>query len=176
LEVVMRALFGGLIAVALLALYVYAIVTGIKVVDCVTTPNCTEHPLTSFTSGMTLVLTSVGGLVSALVISELSLTDPGGIPIGHALGSNVSGTIIKFVKVIAVLYVFVWLGAGLAAFVVGVMQHPTALQPLTDVGQAWLGLAAAAAYTYLGVKPRKDLQPPVRTAGELAKPARRQRR
>jgi hypothetical protein len=37
---------------------------------------------------------------------------------------------------------------------VGTLNHPGQVQPLTDLGQAWLGLAAAAAYSYFGVKPK----------------------
>lgn len=50
-----------------------------------------------------------------------------------------------------IVYVLVWLIAGLVAFMKG-MYHPQALPALTNVGQAWLGLAVAAAYAYFGLE------------------------
>lgn len=52
------------------------------------------------------------------------------------------------------LYLLIWVITGLAAFVVGSMQHDRVLQPLTDLGQSWLGLAVAAGYAYFGIKPQ----------------------
>ena len=51
-------------------------------------------------------------------------------------------------------YLAVWIFTGLWAFIKGVMVHPKVLQPLTDLGQAWLGLAVASGYAYFGIKPR----------------------
>ena len=59
---------------------------------------------------------------------------------------------IRVVKVVSVLYLLVWMGAGLWAFVVG-LQHPKELPALTNLGQSWLGLAVAAAYAYFGLRP-----------------------
>ena len=50
------------------------------------------------------------------------------------------------------VYLAVWTLAGLAAFVVG-LRHPDVLQPLTDLGQSWLGLAVAAGYAYFQISP-----------------------
>ncbi|MET0395463.1 MAG: hypothetical protein ABW277_01420 [Longimicrobiaceae bacterium] len=151
----MRLALGALIAVILLGLYVYSVVVGVLVVDCVTTPACTRYPASAFTAGMVQVLTLVGGLVSALVIAELAITSPGEQVMARALESAPSPRKQNAVKVVTAVYLLVWLGAGLAAFVVGVMQHPTVLQPLTDFGLAWLGLAVAAAYAYLGLDPQR---------------------
>ena len=55
----------------------------------------------------------------------------------------------------------VWLIAGLVAFIKG-MYSPNVLPPFTSVGQAWLGLAVAAAYAYFGLNPdrtRPDDEP-----------------
>ena len=38
-----------------------------------------------------------------------------------------------------------------AAFVIG-LERPHVLPALTHVGQAWFGIAIAAAYAYLGIK------------------------
>lgn len=151
----MKMLVGALIAVILLGLHVYSVWFGVLVVDCVTTPNCKKYPLTSFTEGMIQALTLIGGLVSALVIAELAITKPREAPLAHLLESNASAPAVNAVKVIAGAYLLVWIAAGVVAFVVGVMQHPKVLQPLTDFGQAWLGLAAAAAYAYFGLSSQR---------------------
>jgi len=51
------------------------------------------------------------------------------------------------------IYLVVWVIAGVAAYVVGTMWYPGKLQPLTDLGQSWFGLAVAAAYSYFGISP-----------------------
>ena len=149
----MKAAVGGLIAVILLGLYVYAVWLAILVVNCVSTPGCSSNPLSSFTDGMIQALTLVGGLVSALVIAELAITKPGEAPMARTLDATASTAAHKTVKYITGLYLLVWVGAGLAAYLVGQIEHPKVLQPLTDLGQSWLGLAVAAAYAYFGIKP-----------------------
>jgi hypothetical protein len=62
--------------------------------------------------------------------------------------------VTQAITYIAWAYVLVWVVVGLVAFVVGTLNHPGQVQPLTDLGQAWLGLAVAAAYSYFGVKPK----------------------
>ncbi len=151
----MRLAVGALIAVILLGLYVYSVILGVRVVECAADTACTRYTVDSFTDGMVQVLTLVGGLVSALVIAELAITKPGEQPMARALDSGTSTGKQNAVKIVTAVYLVVWVGAGLAAFVVGVMQHPKVLQPLTDFGQSWLGLAVAAAYAYLGVNPRR---------------------
>jgi hypothetical protein len=156
LEIPMKALFGGLIAIVLLGLYVYSVAMGILVVKCVSTPGCTSRPLSSFTDGMITALTLIGGLVSALVIAELAITRPGQTPGARMVGTReatASTRVTNTVKIVTAVYLLVWVAAGLSAFVVGYMQHPKVLQPLTDLGQSWLGLAVAAAYVYFGIKP-----------------------
>jgi hypothetical protein len=150
----MKLAFGGVISLILLALYVYSVWLAILVVNCVSGSGCTAHPLTHFTDGMVQALTLIGGLVSALVIAELALTVPGEAPMARALDSSASSTKQTTLKVVTGLYLFVWLCAGLAAYFVGQMQHPKVLQPLTDLGQSWLGLAVAAGYAYFGIRPR----------------------
>lgn len=147
----MKLIVGGLVAVILLGLYVYSVIYGILVVQCVTTAGCTRYPLASYNDGMVQTLTTVGGLVSALVIAELAITKPNDPVMGRALASGDPAGKRTAIKWITGAYLLVWVAAGLAAFVVGQMQHPKVLQPLTDMGLAWLGLAVAAAYAYLGI-------------------------
>lgn len=148
----MQATFGGAIAAILLGIYLHLIRVGYLVVKCATTPGCTSHPATYFNDGMGQALSIVGGLVSALVIAELAATRPGDAPVARALADNASGRARFILKAVTVIYVVAWLLAGLAAFFIG-LYHPKELPPLTNLGQAWLGLAVASAYAYFGIKP-----------------------
>jgi hypothetical protein len=148
----MKMFFGALIAVILLGLYVYSVIYAIVVVNCVATPGCTTRTTADVTDGMVTALTLIGGLVSALVIAELAITKPGEAPVARVLDQNSSATTGKALKAVTLAYLLVWIAAGLAAFIVGYMQHPKVLQPLTDLGQSWLGLAVAAGYAYFGLR------------------------
>ncbi|WHZ17962.1 MAG: hypothetical protein OJF55_000111 [Rhodanobacteraceae bacterium] len=148
----MRAAFGGAIAVVLLGLWVYLIVTGCQIVACANTTGCVAPTAASFNDVMAQALAVIGGLVSALVIAELAVTRSGEAPAAHLLVANASPRAKLALQVISGIYVFAWLVAGLAALLFG-MRSPHTLQPLTSVGQSWLGLAVAAAYAYFGLRP-----------------------
>lgn len=148
----MRLLFGGVIAVILLGLYVYAVQFGIAVVTCVGTEGCTTLTTAAFTDGFATAMNTVGGLVSALVIGELAITKPGEAPVARALEARPSAKAAGLLKLVTGIYLMVWVLVGLAAYVVGSMWYPGTLQPLTDLGQSWLGLGVAAAYAYFGIK------------------------
>lgn len=148
----MQAAFGGLIAVILLAIYVHLIRVALLVVDCLNTTGCSNYTASYFNEGMAQALSIIGGLVSALVIAELAITKPGEAPVARALAQNASQLSVRALKIVSTFYVLVWIGAGLWAFLVG-LYHPKDLPPLTNLGQAWLGLAVAAAYAYFGLKP-----------------------
>ena len=149
----MKLLFGAVIAILLLAIYVYAVFMGTAVVNCVSTPGCTSLTKADFDSWAP-IMTLIGGLVSALVIVELSVTEPGKPPVARALPTNPTQRATAGVKILTGLYLLAWMVAGVAALIVGVIQHPKVVQPLTDLGQAWLGLAVAAGYAFFGVKPK----------------------
>ncbi|MBS0383143.1 MAG: hypothetical protein JSR56_12000 [Proteobacteria bacterium] len=148
----MRTAFGGTIAVLLLGLWVYLIVSGCRIVACVNTTGCAAPMPAAFNDVMAQALAVIGGLVSALVIAELAITRSGETPAAHVLAANASPRARLALKVISGIYVSAWLVAGLAALLFG-MRHPHTLQPLTSVGQSWLGLAVAAAYAYFGLRP-----------------------
>jgi hypothetical protein len=104
---------------------------------------------------MISALTLIGGLVSALVIAELAVTKPGETPVARTLDvEKMSARATTTVRIVTAVYLGVWTVAGLMAFFFGSMLYPKVLQPLSDLGQSWLGLAVAAAYAYLGTKPR----------------------
>ncbi len=149
-----RLFFGGFIVFILLGLYVYAVWMAISVVYCVSQTGCTTYTAASFTDGMVSSLTLIGGLVSALVIAELAITPPGEQPLARTLAPDTGQRTANAVRALTWVYLGVWALTGLAAFVVGSMQYPEVLQPLTDLGQSWLGLAIAAGYAYFGISPR----------------------
>ena len=150
----MNSKIGGSIAVALLAIYVYLIAIGCMTVDCALIPSCTRHAVADFNEGMAQYLAELGGLVSALVIAELAITNPGDIPAARVLRPHPTDKAKKRLRMVALAYLVVWFLAGATAFAFG-LWHPKVLPPLTSVGQAWFGIAVAAAYAYLGVRPRE---------------------
>jgi hypothetical protein len=141
----MQLLFGGLISVLLLGVYVHLVRVAVKVV-------LSEYPPAYFNDGMAQALAIIGGLVSALVIAELAVAKPGEAPARRALAKDASTLAVNTVSIVATFYVLVWIGAGLTAFLVG-LYHPKEVPQLTTLGQAWLGLAVSAAYAYFGLKP-----------------------
>ncbi len=150
----MKLLFGGFIAVILLILYEYAVYEAVMVVMCESTPGCTRYTADSFTPGFAHAMSLIGGLVAALVIAELAVTKPGEAPVARALGGASAGPALSWtLTIVTAIYLAVWVFAGLAAYVIGTMWYPSKLQPLTDLGQSWLGLAVAAAYSYFGISP-----------------------
>ena len=145
-------IFGGMVAVILLLLY--AITMGFlvaHVIICGQDASCVApFPITT---GMIFVLTTVSGLVSALVVASLAATEPGTNPSRQWIGEDASEASQKKANYIVAIYLGVWAFAGLTALVVGVMIFPGANQTLSDAGTTWLGLAVAAGYAYFGIKP-----------------------
>jgi hypothetical protein len=148
----MHLLFGGLISVVLLGIYVHLVRVAVMVVHCVASTGCTDYPASYFNEGMAQALSVIGGLVSALVIAELAVAKPGEAPARRALAQDASIRLVRTVSIVATIYVLVWIGVGLTAFLVG-LYHPKAVPALTTLGQAWLGLAVSSAYAYFGLKP-----------------------
>jgi hypothetical protein len=152
----MKLLFSGAIALILLGLYEYGVYEGIRVASCVGSPGCTAYNADAFTLGYAHALSGIGGLIAALVIAELAVTKPGEAPAGRVFGANDPNSKLSWtITVVTSLYMLVWLITGVAAYVVGTMWYPKALQPLTDLGQSWLGIAVAAGYSYFNITPEK---------------------
>ena len=141
--------FGAIIVIILLVLYVYTLWWAIEL--AVTGPN----PVEKLPEGVSRTMATVGGLVSALVIAQLAVTDPKepfkwpAIP-STGFWGKISDWIVPVTKVVYVLF---WIVLGFAAFVVGELWHPDKVVPLTTFAQAWLGLAVAAAYAFFGLEP-----------------------
>ncbi|HEX7324021.1 MAG TPA: hypothetical protein VF292_01530 [Rhodanobacteraceae bacterium] len=145
----MRTVAGGVIAVVLLAIYAWLIVTGAIIALC-SGVGCMSA--SAFNTGMAQALSVTTGLVSALVIAELAVTKSGEAPAMRLLVVNAGQRARQALRWISMIYLAVWLIAGLGAFVIG-LEHPHALPALTNAGEAWFGIAVAAAYAYLGIRP-----------------------
>jgi hypothetical protein len=140
---------GGIIAYLLLGLYTgitaYAI---IKVIECSKDSSCSTvdlHP------GLIYVLNTVGGLVSALVVSRMTITAPGS---SLALFRNSGQEQSMLVSIIVWCYLIIWTFTGLTTLIIGVLIFPEACKTLSDFGTTWLGLAVAAGYAYFNIDPR----------------------
>jgi hypothetical protein len=145
-----KLIFLGVIACILLGLYVYATTIAVLTAQCKGTSGCTSY--TGMTEGLLTVLNLVGGLVSALVVVELAVTPVGQAPAARLVGGKAS-TALTTVKIVALIYILVWLLCGLASLIFGYLQYPDQVPELTASGKSWLGTAVASSYSYLGVKP-----------------------
>ena len=163
------SVFGAIIAFVLFLLYggtlLYMLVDvidhGIKLK---TNP---ELEFDTFHAGITYVVTTIGGLVSALVIAHLAITPSGEDPavsftrsIEESSGfeSMDDGSKQKTIsrsKTLVWIYLGGWLILGLSALVVGVLIYPEISKTISDIGTTWLGLAVSAAFSYFGLTPRK---------------------
>jgi len=148
----MRMLFGSIIAVFLLGVYVYCVWVAIQVVECGVTSGCRPPP-PNFSPQLASTMAVIGGLVSALVVSELAITKPLTFPLARSIDPNPGRIPKNVLAIVTACYLIVWALTGVSAFVVGYLQHPGALQQLTDLGQGWFGVAVASVYVYLGIKP-----------------------
>ena len=144
-----KLIIGGIIAYILLALYsgvtVYII---IKVLQCASRPDCTTlnlHP------GIIYVLTTVGGLVSALVVSRMTITAPGNDPAVFMHFGEGQSPVVNF---IVWCYLLIWTFTGLSTLIVGVIIYPDICKTLSDFGTTWLGLAVATGYAYFNIDPK----------------------
>jgi hypothetical protein len=143
-----KLIIGGIIAYILLGLYGgIAIDIILKVLNCPKGGGCTVEP----DSGDIYVLTTVGGLVSALVISKLAITTPGTDP---TLFTQLSNQSPLFVRIVTWCYLLFWTAIGLVALVVGVLAYPDVCKTLSDFGTTWLGTAVAAGWAYFGLDPK----------------------
>ena len=145
------AIFGGAIAYMLLLLY---FITVIWMTYQVIMHGMAEEPKAekmSFPDGVVYVVTTVGGLVSALVVAKLATTKPGENPAQMRL-EEASELTQRISTWLIGAYLAVWLLTGLIALVFGVMLYPKNTT-LCEIGTTWLGLAVASGYAYFGLRP-----------------------
>jgi hypothetical protein len=131
-----RLVFGGLLAFALLGLFVYAVVL--------------VGPFGQTGDSISFLLQTLGALVSAVVISELSITPPMSEP-GTRLAAQSDRP--RLVKALVAFYLLVWLISGLF-LVVSWVSGATTSQIVTGAAREWLGTGIAAAYAYFGISPQ----------------------
>jgi len=144
--------FGGALAFILLMLYAVSVIYMISAVAA--WERTVPVKPVEFSTGLVLVVTTIGGLVSALVITKLAVTPPGQSPtISLPTVSDDEGP-SRIEAGLAILYLLIWLLVGLGALIVGVMLHPEANQTLHDLGATWLGLAVTSGYAYFGITPK----------------------
>jgi len=141
-----RLTFGGLLAIALLGLFVYAAMVALNTATHCSNTSC------AVSDGIALLLETIGALVSAVVVSELAVTKPKEAPgtrfaEAHADYSAGQKTAVK---TLAAIYILVWLVSGLVLVVIGLVQHPSVSQ-LNSAAKEWLGFAIASAYAYFGI-------------------------
>jgi hypothetical protein len=143
-----KLIVGGIIAYILLALYggivIYII---LKVISFAANPSAFPEPH----GGIVYVLTTVGALVSALVISRMTVTTPGTDPAMFKQPADSPETDLRFV---VWCYLILWTVIGLAALIVGVLVYPDISKTLGEFGTTWLGTAVAAGYAYFGIDPK----------------------
>jgi hypothetical protein len=135
----MKEIVSGVLAGLLLALYGYAIW------------SVCWAPRTQPPQSIDTVLSLVGALVSALVIAVLAITPPSGSP-GRSLAASMGLTATTAVQFVTVAYLVVWGVCGIA-LVITWLRVPDATPALAAAAKSWLGLAIAAAYAFLGLKP-----------------------
>lgn len=152
-----RDLVGQLIPIILLVIYVFAIAAAILstvTADqlCGTNAPCAQNFHERRIEGVNFILNVVGGLVSALVIAELAITQPGDWPSAQILRRGVPKPSKNIVKVVSTGFVIVWLVGGTASLIMYVLYPNAIPSALSEFAKAWLGLAIASAYSYLGIR------------------------
>jgi hypothetical protein len=135
----MKEVVSGVIAVLLLALYGYAIW------------SVCSSPRTTPPGPIDTVLNLVGALVSALVIAVLAITPPSGSP-GRVLAASMGPSAAMAAQIVTGAYLVAWGVCGIALLITW-LRVPDATPSLASAAKSWLGLAIAAAYAFLGLKP-----------------------
>ncbi len=156
-----RNFFGGLLAFMLLILYSSILIyMMMQVVDCGEAASAACKAIDE-NQGMIYVVTTIGGLISALVITELAIT-PAGENIAHRFmepadaSAPPPATSEKIVRgaitTLTYSYLISWVMLGVGALVIGVVLYPEVSITVRAMGNTWLGLAVAAGYSYFGIK------------------------
>lgn len=149
------SLFSTALVLVLLALY--AGLAGAMIFEihtvCSAGPAANCANITGFSEGYKIVLTTVAGLVSALVVAKLSVSSPDD-PQELSIVQFKSKTSRTANIVIVIGYLTVWAAVGFAALIYGVVLYDDAIQTVNDLGTTWFGVAVAAGYAYFNLKPK----------------------
>lgn len=138
--------FGGFLAVVLLFLFSVCIVYLAYLTATCEAAACVPG------KGHIYVVTTVGGLVSALVVAQLSVLKPGEVTkVANFVPETEVGQ--QRTNLVVAIYLAVWTFSGLVALIVGVVLYPDKNSTLADLGTGWLGMSVTAAYAYFGLEP-----------------------
>jgi hypothetical protein len=152
-----RDIVAQVIPAILLIFYVFAIgaaisSTSMAARQCRTDRACAAAFHARRIEGVNLILNVVGGLVSALVVAELAITQPGELPSAQILRGRRTKSAKKAVMFVSTAFIVVWLLGGAAAVLMFILYPNATPSALTEFAKAWLGLALASAYSYLGIR------------------------
>ena len=138
--------FSAMLTLLLLALYTFTTLLLL---------NSIFHwvPLPDVNDGTISIHTTIGGLFSALVVTQLAITLPGENPASRLITPDTPQRARGFFNSIVFVYLSVWVAVGFVSLIVGVALYAGANQTLSDSGTVWLGTAVAATYAYLGIRP-----------------------
>ena len=150
-----KLLFGAIIAGILLAIYIYTMGSLILAVIGNANSGLIKLNPTDISDEFLMVLTTVSGLVSALVISELTFTKIAGeTSATQMLQEGASNFKKSAAHYLTYSYIWIWIVIGASSFVVGVMLYPEMSSTLKDAGTTWFGLLVAIGYSYFGIQPK----------------------
>src|SRR5262249_42110526 len=144
----------GSLAVVVMLLYGYTVYFAVRVALCANDSTCTTYKATDFGDNWQGLMNGTGGLVSATVFAKFGAKPPAQLPQQENFGiTTLTPNAENSLKVVVVVYGVGWFLIGLVALVVGVLTAYQKVPALTNLGQAWFGLAIASLYAYLGIKP-----------------------
>jgi len=151
-----RDIVAQVIPAILLIFYVFAIGTAISSTSmaarqCRTDRACAAAFHARRIEGVNLIMNVVGGLVSALVVAELAITQPGELPSAQVLRGR-QAKAKRAVTFVSTAFIVVWLLGGAAAVLMFILYPNATPAALSEFAKAWLGLALASAYSYLGIR------------------------
>jgi hypothetical protein len=148
-----KLLFGAVIVSILLAIYIYTMVFLIlAVINKVDSGDSVSIGI-RLSEEFIMVLTTVSGLVSALVISELTSTRIVGETTAEMLlQDGASNTQKSAAHYLTYIYVWIWIIIGAAAFSIGVIMYPDVSSTLKEAGTTWFGLLVAIGYSFFGIQ------------------------
>ena len=152
-----RDLVAQIIPIILLGFYVFAVGTAVystllAVKQCGTNAECADAFHSKRSDGINLILNVVGGLVSALVVAELAVTNPGELPSAQLLRRRMSRSSKQLRTILSTAFIIVWILCGVISIIIYVLYPNQTPAALSEFAKAWLGLAIASAYSYLGIR------------------------
>jgi len=162
----LKLLFVGVLAVALLGLYIYSMSLAVgeasrcakldadykkdeKVVDCTTAEKNLEN-------GIGTIFSAVGGLVAAFALGFLAVTESN-IPnqgLESVIAPDKNSISEMITKAIPLIFVLTWLLCGIVAVIYGLIKYWGIVPPLTEMAKAWIGTAIAGIGAFWGIRPK----------------------